>query len=682
MTLMDYWSVVRRRLWLVGVLVLLGGLAALVFGQPASPSAPTFNGSVLLTLEPGSDPGGVLYYDYVALQTSAVLDSVVASADKEGLYETPLTADQLLQQIRTTPSADIGILRIDIAGQPSRKAAERVLQLYGDEIVAFAAKAKVAERDESLVSLEARIASLELQISTVQKQIDAQPKTTNPASNADPLLQAQLTTLLASHSAAVGQAEELRARSSEQLSPLRFIGAPRVVDNPMAKDPLGPGERLALGLGLGLLIGIVLAIGLHRFDRRIYSRRDAETGFHLPVLAEVPLISYRKRRRFQLIAQQEPSALASEAFRILRSSVDHARSRQLHGEGEQSGSGTVVLVTSVTERVGKSTTVANLAVASVYAGKKVLIVAGDLRQPTIHQFFRVENGPGVADFVDDLWKRPRTVDYSAYVQNTVVPDVSIIHHGREVISAGETVAAAGPLIVAAREHFDVVFIDSPSMMAGSDVNELVGQADLVLLVARVGRSTTDDGELAHETAERLQAPMCGVALVGVRPTARRSLLVRAPRAAFRRLFRRQPPNRQRAVSGPLTSATPEGASAQQDVPPPPPIPVTPGEAPSLIGDSGEFAPSFATVTAVIPVTIVNGGAPSSAAAEVEISSSGPPSQPLSPQHPSQRSAGQGDAVIDNATEKVEPQPSTQSGPDGNHELLLDLVDEDELDLTL
>ena len=582
MTLVDYWDVIRRRLGLIAFVVLLGGLAVLVAGRPSAPGATTYGGSALLAVDNSVETSQVLYLDFVAQQTSAILDTVVAQIDP-GEYGEADVARIVAGSVSTKPNADIGVLQIEVDRQPSEEQATQLLTLYGQAIIDFAADAKVRQRDDALAAVEARISGLESQISGVQAQVKSAG---GSGANGieDPVLQAQLSTLLTAHASAVTEAEDLRTKSPSELSPVAFIGGPRVVANAQSSDPLGLKGRLALGLVAGLLVGVGLAFAIHRFDRRIYNRRDAETGFQLPVLAEIPAIPYSKRRRFQLIAQQEPTAPASEAYRVLRSSVDHARARQLHGEGDRTGAATVVLVTAASERVGTSTTVANLAVASVYAGKKVLIVAADLRRPTIHHYFRVEHGPGLADFVDDRW-RSKAVDFASYVQNTVVPDVSLIHHGREVISAGETVAAAGPLIEAARSRFDVVLIDSPPMQAGSDVNELVGFADLVLLVCRIGRSTTDDGELALELTERLQAPTCGLALVGIRSTFRHSAAGRLLRASVRRASRSSSSRTTRSASpaDPVESAAPVPAPSPA-VPEVVPAVEQPGAMTQMVGE--------------------------------------------------------------------------------------------------
>ena len=126
----------------------------------------------------------------------------------------------------------------------------------------------------------------------------------------------------------------------------------------------------------------MLAFGLHRFDARLFTRRDAEAAFSLPVLAEIPKVPWRKRRGHKIITHESPTHKAAEAYRVLRSGIARARAVQTAEPSmPQPDAGAVVLVTSASAAVGKTSTVANLAVAATDAGSSVLVVSGDLRQP-------------------------------------------------------------------------------------------------------------------------------------------------------------------------------------------------------------------------------------------------------------------------------------------------------------
>ncbi len=82
---------------------------------------------------------------------------------------------------------------------------------------------------------------------------------------------------------------------------------------------------------------------------------------------------------------EEPASAQAEAFRMLRANLDFMTlDRDVR----------TIMITSALEQEGKSTTVANLAVAFALAGKRVALVDLDLRRPVLARFFDLE-GPGL-----------------------------------------------------------------------------------------------------------------------------------------------------------------------------------------------------------------------------------------------------------------------------------------------
>jgi len=130
------------------------------------------------------------------------------------------------------------------------------------------------------------------------------------------------------------------------------------------------------------------------------------------------------------------------------------------------------------------------------SGASVLVVNCDFRRPTVHRLFGVE----------DL---PRTV------QATSVPGVKIVTNVLHDPNANpsQVVAAQRQVIAAARDRFDVVVLDTAPVLTANDAIEVVGSADLVLLVARSEISTTDKAERAFDVLTRLDAPLGGVVLI-------------------------------------------------------------------------------------------------------------------------------------------------------------------------
>src|ERR671933_1075164 len=86
----------------------------------------------------------------------------------------------------------------------------------------------------------------------------------------------------------------------------------------------------------------------------------------------------------------DPNSIHAEAFRVLRTNLDFFNLE--HGAR-------TIMVTSALEEEGKSTTVANLAVALSRAGQRVVLVDLDLRRPTLDRYFEFGGGPGLTDVV-------------------------------------------------------------------------------------------------------------------------------------------------------------------------------------------------------------------------------------------------------------------------------------------
>ncbi len=158
--------------------------------------------------------------------------------------------------------------------------------------------------------------------------------------------------------------------------------------------PKSRAVRTLLGALIGLLAGIVLALVLERFDTRIRSARAAEEAFGLPVLAEVPSIS--RRRRKKVVTVSYPYSTAADAFRLVGVGASRWWSTNGNERDHRQGAETI-LVTSPEARDGKTTVAANLAAALAQSGKRVVVVSCDLRRPTIHEMLGVSIQPGLSD---------------------------------------------------------------------------------------------------------------------------------------------------------------------------------------------------------------------------------------------------------------------------------------------
>ena len=265
---------------------------------------------------------------------------------------------------------------------------------------------------------------------------------------------------------------------------------------------------LALFLGGffgGLFVGTILALILARLDHRILDKEDAEHYFGLPVIAEIPKLRRPHRRLPVIVSRDEPMSHIAEAYRVLLSSLIYARDFGDGGPAATTGEdddapqeGTVVLVTSPGASEGKTSTVANLSNVLAEQDYSVLAVNCDFRRPRLAYFLEGDHEP-------------------RRLSKTSIEGVRMINH---VTAAGaeehptEAIRAQKGVIAEARNRFDVVLLDTAPVLATNDANEVIPSADLVLIVAQVGRTTKEGAEATRELLERRRAPVAGVVLVG------------------------------------------------------------------------------------------------------------------------------------------------------------------------
>lgn len=281
--------------------------------------------------------------------------------------------------------------------------------------------------------------------------------------------------------------------------------------------PTSSASRLALGGMLGLVVGVALALAFERFDTRIRSREAAEEHFRLPVLAEIPVI--RGAARDRVIAASDPLSPAGEAFRLLGAEV--AREPILNGDGDRvgwMGPPKTILVTSATHGEGKSTVVANLAVAFSEMGKSVLVLSCDFRRPAVHRLLGVPNDEGLAEALESSDGKSIL---EGHIQITSFADIWVVPSGSSPMRPSELLSSGGMrrALQEARSAADVVLLDTAPILAASDAAHLVPEVDAVLVVARSGTTTS---ELARRTSgmlRRLRAPVLGVAFNGAATAA-------------------------------------------------------------------------------------------------------------------------------------------------------------------
>jgi capsular exopolysaccharide synthesis family protein len=296
------------------------------------------------------------------------------------------------------------------------------------------------------------------------------------------------------------------------------VGQPKSVANrdpwnvtlvtPAALPTKPSGLPLSVLLSLGAVIGLLLGTGTayirDRADDRVRDREDLENCLGEPVLAVVP----RSRDAMQAatVFSSAPGSRAAEAFRYLRTHIDPLVPADPAG-------GKVVLVSGAQRREGRSSVAANLAAAMAHAGRKVLLVDADLRNPFLADVFAaaVSGTANKAGLTEVLSGEASAADVTV---PTGRPRLQLITAGRQVGGTADMVNATSleRAIAQMRAEADVIIVDGGPALDVADAITIAQHADLVVHVANVRRTLRS---AIRNAAQELRTSSGGVNLVGV-----------------------------------------------------------------------------------------------------------------------------------------------------------------------
>lgn len=329
-------------------------------------------------------------------------------------------------------------------------------------------------------------------------------------------LQGRLAELRRAGATGTGTYQELLGQE-QSLRTLEILLAPATVIR--TADGAGqiaprPKRNAVLGVLLGLMLGVGAAFALHAFDRRIRHADDVEYELQIPLLAKLPTPG---RNDAATILERPPDE-STEAVARLRASFDFTNT---------SLGARTVMITSAGPREGKSTTIANLAIALARAGRHVVLVDLDLRRPMLSRLFHLPDGPGLTDFAT---RATELMDVLQPVGVTPlrarVASISSAESGQgrlEVITTGRTrvepsgfVESAGltEALHALRGYAEIVLIDAPPILATGDSIALTGKVDAVLVVSRLGTLTRPTLQELARVLRRSPAPVLGLVATG------------------------------------------------------------------------------------------------------------------------------------------------------------------------
>ncbi len=242
---------------------------------------------------------------------------------------------------------------------------------------------------------------------------------------------------------------------------------------------------------LGLFTGIVVAFLLDGLSGRVRKTEEIERDLGTTILGTVPVM----KDPSGLVTRDAPSDPGAEAFRVLRSALLYRAQEDMR----------VIMVTSAGIGDGKSTTAANLAASLAQSDKRVLLVAADLRRPSLQNYFDADSDKGLAQALSN-GGRPTIV-------TTDVSNLMLLPSGEPVeASAHLFETEAFPAVMrSARQQVDYVIVDAPPL-AISDPFMIAPSVDGLILVVDAGTATRATLQRTRSLLERVGLPPIGAVL--------------------------------------------------------------------------------------------------------------------------------------------------------------------------
>jgi polysaccharide biosynthesis transport protein len=353
---------------------------------------------------------------------------------------------------------------------------------------------KIKSRVEGIMlGLDARVASLKSSLDNFEKEVaQAKAKDIEEANKTRPYFEAKRT---------LDELQRFRQFLDTKIAGEKIdVALPKsmmveIVDKAVpSMRPARPNKPLniALGIIIGLVVGVGLAFFIEYLDTSVKTIDDVERALQCPVLGVIP-------QNVGLLMEEGTESPHAEAYRVLRTNLLFTRKEDKLN---------TVAVVSAGAGEGKSTTVFNLAAVFAQSGQRTLVVDSDLRRPTLHKMLHLTNSRGLTNY---LLKQNSLEEV---IQTTNLPTLDFMSSGKLPSSSLGILSSAQmrDLIGELKKRYDFVFFDSPPIMGVSDASILASEVDMTLQVIQYRRYPQPMNIRAKQLVEKVGGNLVGIVL--------------------------------------------------------------------------------------------------------------------------------------------------------------------------
>lgn len=285
----------------------------------------------------------------------------------------------------------------------------------------------------------------------------------------------------------------------------------RIVDPAITPgNPVLPRKMINLLVGVlaGGLIGIMIVFALEFLDQSINSSEDVENKLHLPFLGFIPKEKRKERDLEYATMLKQGNFLLAENIRNIRTMLGFALADNPNAP---------FLITSSLQSEGKSNLSSNLVVALAQAGKKVLLIDGDLRRSRLHKIFRLSLDQGLSN----IWANdPQKADYAANIQAVAdVNNLFVMTSGQRPPNPAELLSTPklGDFIAWAQKNYDQVIVDCPAILPVADTMLWGRYIPRAIFLVRYGKTNARLAKIALDKLHKASIKLLGAVIGQYKP---------------------------------------------------------------------------------------------------------------------------------------------------------------------
>lgn len=276
------------------------------------------------------------------------------------------------------------------------------------------------------------------------------------------------------------------------------VGNVRIIDSAVVQPESVKPQKIAIIIA-SIFIGIVLSVGgvaLKTIFRNGIESPEQLEELGINVYAAIPLSEWQRKKdtaykrnsnknsdSSDLLAVGNPTDIALEAIRSLRTSLHFA---MLEAKNN------ILMIAGASPNIGKSFVSINLAAVIAQSGQRVLIIDGDMRKGYLHRLLGVEINDGLSEVLSGVASKEKAVT------NTSITGLDFISRGSIPPNPSELLmhSRMEELLTWASEHYDLILVDTPPILAVTDAAIVGKSVGTSLMVARFEINTPKEVEVS------------------------------------------------------------------------------------------------------------------------------------------------------------------------------------------